>query len=110
MVFLTCAGKVSPALFLVALSDRSSATSTVAPAGSTRELTGMTLGYTSPPDSTRVESGGDVYPSVIPVNSRVLPAGATVEVALDRSLSATRNNAGDTFPAHVRNTITAQDG
>ena len=60
--------------------------------------------------ATRVESGGDVSPSVIPVNSRVLPPGATVQVALDQSLSASKNNAGDTFTAHITDAVMSQDG
>jgi hypothetical protein len=61
--------------------------------------------------AVQMESGGEVATSnVIPVNAYTLPAGATFDVQLDQTLSASQSNVGDRFTAHVVNALYAQNG
>jgi hypothetical protein len=61
--------------------------------------------------AVQMESGGEVATSnVIPVNAYTLPAGATFDVQLDQTISASQNNVGDRFTAHVVNALYAQNG
>jgi hypothetical protein len=59
--------------------------------------------------TVQVQSGGDVSNEVISANTRVLPAGALLEVQTDELLSA-NHQAGDRFTAHVVNPVTDQNG
>jgi hypothetical protein len=58
----------------------------------------------------QVESGGEVSGDVIPTNANVLPAGTTLEVQLDQTISATDTRVGDRFTAHVTRPVVAQNG
>lgn len=57
----------------------------------------------------RIEAAGDVAPSS-PATSRYMPAGSSLDVRLDQTLGASRNNEGDSFSATVINPLIAQDG
>jgi hypothetical protein len=58
----------------------------------------------------QVVSAGDASGDVIPASANVLPAGTTLEVQLDQTISATDSRPGDRFTAHVTKPVVAQDG
>lgn len=60
--------------------------------------------------TTRVESGGEVMPGRVPASARVLPVGTTMQVALDRPITASHDRVGDRFTAHVTDAIVAENG
>ncbi len=78
----------------------------------TRLLTGLVAGLVlvGCARTTRVESTGDVALSTTPADSRVLPAGTTVEVTLDREIGTKSSKVGDTFTATVQKDIVAANG
>jgi YmgG-like glycine-zipper protein len=56
-------------------------------------------------------AGGDVAtPSATPVNARTLPAGATMNLALDQQLGTESSHVGDTFSATTIDPVIAQNG
>lgn len=69
--------------------------------------TGAILGCSR---GVKVESGGDVASSVIPVSASTLPAGVTIETQLDNAIGATQNQVGDRFTARVVSPVVAENG
>ncbi|HEV8365411.1 MAG TPA: hypothetical protein VGQ52_17975 [Gemmatimonadaceae bacterium] len=78
----------------------------------TRLLTGLAAGLVlvGCARQTRVESTGDVALNTTPADSRVLPAGATLEVRLDQEIGTKSSRVGDTFTATVDKQVVASNG
>jgi hypothetical protein len=61
--------------------------------------------------AVQMQSGGEVATTnVIPADAHTLPAGATFDVQLDQTISASQSHVGDQFTAHVVNSLMAQNG
>jgi hypothetical protein len=58
----------------------------------------------------RVESAGNVSPSVVPVDASGFPSGTTFDVRLDQQLGTKQSHVGDQFSATVANAIVASNG
>ena len=59
---------------------------------------------------TRIESTGDVALNTTAANSRVLPAGATLDARLDQEIGTKSSKVGDTFTATVDKPVLASNG
>src|SRR4051812_18073307 len=71
------------------------------------------IALTACASSPRVEtaSGEISTPAAsAPVNARTLPAGVTMDLALDQQLATNSSHTGDTFSATVVDPVVAQNG
>ncbi len=58
----------------------------------------------------RIESTGDVAVSATPADSRVLPAGATLDIRLDQEIGTKVSKVGDSFSGTVETAVVATNG